>query len=348
MGALPGRTELVADVELRPRDPAALARFAADVATPGNPAYGHFLARGAFAARYGPTTTALARVRRWLATDGLSVTSVSTNHLTLTVRGEAVSFERGFSTAIEQYRLVSGRLAYATSSTPTAPTEFERYLDGVIGLDDAVNDIHSSSVPIARGASVAAAGPTACTTAAQAAKAKHVYTANQLADAYGLNGLYSAGDEGAGVTIAMFELGPNLPSDIDGYQSCFGTHASVSYVKVQGGSGTGAGDGEAALDIETAIGVAPKASFVVYQAPRSATGIVDNFTAMIDADTAKVISTSWGQCESKSTSSELSAEATLFQQAATQGQSVFAASGDYGTSDCATSALAVDDPASQP
>lgn len=349
LGALSPRTELDADVELRPRDPAALARFATDVATPGSPDYGHFLARGAFADRFGPTTTALAVVRRWLAADGLSVISLSTNHLTLAVRGEAVSFERGFSTAIEQYRLVGGRLAYATTSTPTAPTRVGRYLDGVVGLDDAVGGIHSASLPVAHTVSPAAdAGPTACTAAAQAAKSKHVYTANQLADAYGLNGLYGTGDEGAGVTIGMFELGPNLASDIDGYQSCFGTHASVSYVKVDGGAGTGAGDGEAALDIETALGVAPKASYVVYQAPRSSTGIIDDFTTMIDADTAKVISTSWGQCESKSTSSELTAEATLFQQAAAQGQSVFAASGDYGTSDCATSALAVDDPASQP
>ena len=70
---------------------------------------------------------------------------------------------------------------------------------------------------------------------------------------------------------------------------------------------------------------------------------------MVDDDTAKVISTSWGICESEGGSSTMAEENTIFQQAATQGQSVFAASGDDGSTDCQTTpALAVDDPSSQP
>ncbi len=42
------------------------------------------------------------------------------------------------------------------------------------------------------------------------------------------------------------------------------------------------------------------------------------------------------------------AENTLFQEAATQGQSVFAAAGDSGSDDCGNGTPSVDDPASQP
>jgi kumamolisin len=66
-----------------------------------------------------------------------------------------------------------------------------------------------------------------------------------------------------------------------------------------------------------------------------------------------VISTSWGLCEPFLGTSNANAENTLFQEAAVQGQSVFAASGDSGAQDCLpakrnATAPAVDDPASQP
>jgi subtilase family serine protease len=350
LGVLTPGTELRVDVELRPRNPEALERFATDVSTPGDAGYGHFLARGQFASRFGPTSSALRTVRRWLTGTGASI-ALSSNHLTVQVRGPASSVERAFQTGIERYRLPGGRIAYANAAAPRIPAGVRPYVEGVVGLNDiALATTAGSAVgaPLVQGSRGATDGPDACTTAVAAAKSKHVYTVAQLASAYDFTGLYDEGDEGSGVTIALFELGPNLPSDLTAFQACFGTHAAVSYVEVDGGAGTGAGDGEAALDIETAIGLAPEAKFEVYQAPHTTTGIVDNFTAMIDDDTAKVISSSWGQCEAKSGATLLDAESTLFQQAATQGQSVFAASGDYGSSDCGTSALAVDDPASQP
>ena len=60
-----------------------------------------------------------------------------------------------------------------------------------------------------------------------------------------------------------------------------------------------------------------------------------------------VIETSWGNCESQAPSTLVQAESTLFAQAATEGKSVFASTGDNGSTDCNTSALAVDDPGSQ-
>ena len=67
-----------------------------------------------------------------------------------------------------------------------------------------------------------------------------------------------------------------------------------------------------------------------------------------------MVSVSWGECESAN-SDGLQAESTLFQEAAAQGQSIVAASGDEGSEDCngplpsvPDLSLAVDDPSSQP
>ena len=76
-----------------------------------------------------------------------------------------------------------------------------------------------------------------------------------------------------------------------------------------------------------------------------------------DAD--QIIATGWGLCEldvesASGGSAFLTSEQTLLQQAAMQGQTVFAASGDSGSSDCYGDTTSnanlpsVDDPASQP
>ncbi len=88
---------------------------------------------------------------------------------------------------------------------------------------------------------------------------------------------------------------------------------------------------------------------VVYQGPNTGYGAFDTYQAIVTQDRAQVISTSWGLCEQdEQGTSTAQAENTLFQEAAAQGQSVFAASGDSGSEDCGGSTVGVDDPASQP
>jgi subtilase family serine protease len=207
---------------------------------------------------------------------------------------------------------------------------------------------------------VATGGPQPCSAARAAAPSQAAYTADQIASAYGFSGLYGAGDQGRGQTVALYELEPYASSDISAYQSCYGTHASVSNVLVDGGAGGGPGQGEAALDIEQVIGLAPQATILVYEGPNSASsapgsGYYDTWSTLIAQDRARVISASWGQCETLVPASDAAAEGTLFQEAAAQGQTIFSASGDNGSEDCdhqtgllPDTRLTVDDPSSQP
>ncbi|HEX3334561.1 MAG TPA: S53 family peptidase, partial [Acidimicrobiales bacterium] len=82
---------------------------------------------------------------------------------------------------------------------------------------------------------------------------------------------------------------------------------------------------------------------------------VDEYTAILDADTSQVLSISYGACESYVNATWpglIASEHELFEQAATEGISVLAGSGDTGSEGCErqnhTAALATLDPASQP
>lgn len=353
LGGLSPSTRLSVTVVLKPRDPAELAAFAAEVSTPGDALYGHYLERGQFATRFGATAAAIRAVRASLAERGLSGGHVAGDHLAVEYTARAGTLGRAFAVSFERYRLASGRTAFANTTAPLLAGSVAREVQGVIGLDDLVRQrplglerAPASRAPAAR-PHVATGGPQPCATAVADAPGNFAYTADELAAAYGFSSLYQAGDEGAGTSVAIFELESNSKSDIAAYQKCYGTDAAVSYTEVDGFTGSGAGSGEAALDIEDVIGLAPKASIDVYQAPNSNAGVYDDYSAIVSDDTSQVVTTSWGECEAESSSTILSEEATLFETAATQGQTVLAAAGDDGSEDCGTTALGVDDPGSQ-
>jgi subtilase family serine protease len=366
---LAGGTVLHVDVTLQPNDPADLTQLADAVSTPGSALYRHYITPSQFAEFFGATPTAVEAVRNALVASGLHPGSVSANHLSIPVTATAGQLSRAFSTSFNQYKLSSGRVAYANTSAPVIASSVAPFVQGIIGLDDLTvptSDL-AQTPPLrqsdAKGKpkpAIVTGGPEPCPAAASDASGNDTYTADQLASAYGFSNLYGAGDLGAGQTVAVFELESNLASDISAFQSCYGTDTSVSYVKVDGGPPAGAGEGEAALDIEDIISLAPDASVLDYEAPwDGGTGWYDNWNAFVSQDIAKVVSISWGICESEDSGQNPTAENTLFQEAATQGQTILVAAGDAGSEDCLDpweplgkknddKVLAVDDPGSQP
>jgi subtilase family serine protease len=81
-------------------------------------------------------------------------------------------------------------------------------------------------------------------------------------------------------------------------------------------------------------GLAPKASIDVYQAPNTDTAFYDIFRKFAVSDTSKVLSVSWASCEANTAVSEARAMESVFEQANAQGQTIFAAAGDEGSTGC--------------
>jgi kumamolisin len=179
--------------------------------------------------------------------------------------------------------------------------------------------------------------------------------------------------KGAGVNEAVFELSAYQASDIDTWAHQFygaGYTPPLANVNVDGGplapvcptgdtcppSANGyAGDIEVDADIEMQLEIAPDAQhLIVYNAPNDETGQteLDEYTAIANADTAAVVSSSWAVCENDAPVAIVQAENTVFEQMALQGQSMFGAEGDTGAFECirsdGTTIVNVLDPPSQP
>jgi hypothetical protein len=385
--ALAPDTLLHVTVTLRPRDPAALAAYAADVATPGSADYHRYLSPAGFAARFGPASGQIALVRSALRGRGLDPGPTSPGGLSIPITGSAASVERAFAVSLQTIRLPRHRFAVTADARPAVPSPAAGVVQTVLGLDSNA-PFHpllertartaarlsaagspltpgsrlTTGAPSERSAHLAARttiAPRACAAAQTAAQQQRAYTADQIASAYGFSPVYAAGDGGAGVTVAVYELESDDPADIAAFQSCYGTQAQISYVRVDGGAGSGPGTGEAALDIENLIGFAPDVNVLVYQGPNSesdapGSGPYDVFKAIVTQDRAQVVTVSWGQCEQAVTQPSATAENTLFEEAAVQGQTIVAADGDSGAQDCngqaspSAAQAAVDDPSSQP
>jgi hypothetical protein len=359
VGAVASTTALQVTVMLKPRDPAALEDYATAVSTPGSGVYHRYLTVAGFRQRFAPTSSQITAVLASLRAHGLRPGQVTANGLSIPVRATAGALGRAFSTSFDRVRLRGGREAFTNAQAPSFDSSVAGIVQGAVGLNNLVLPrplgLRGATSHAAGRASphVVTGGPQPCSAASSAAPSNSAYTTDQIASAYGFSGLYGAGDEGAGQTVAIYELEPNFQSDIPAFKSCYGiTTGTATYVKVDGGAGTASaanGDGiETELDIENVVGLAPKANVVVYQGPNNGSGPLDVYSKIVNDDSAQVISTSWGLCEPFTDPTDIQSENTLFQEAATQGQSVFAASGDSGSEDCGDNSLAVDDPASQP
>jgi subtilase family serine protease len=365
-------TSMQISLALVPQHAAELARYAREVSEPGSPRYRRYLTAAQFTRRFGASRATVTRVERSLRARGLRPQGLSANRLSLRIRASSAAVEHAFSLQLASYRLPDGRDVTLNLQAPAVDRRIAGSVQAVVGLSGLAT--MRPSLEHATGASsgttvrsrtahtarhVVTGGPQPCAAATAAATVQDAYTPDQIASAYDFSGLYQQGDLGAGVTIAVYELEPNLSTDIAAFQKCMGTDSSITYVPVDSGVGTGEGSGEAALDIEQLIAFAPDAKLLVYQGPNSnsdspGSGPYDTFATIIGQDRAQVISNSWGECEAVEGKTDATAESTLFEEAALQGQTVVSASGDDGAQDCDSggsnpnTSLAVDDPASQP
>jgi len=379
IGALSKTAELQLTVALRPSDPGALAAFATAVATPGSADYRHYLTVSQFAHLFGAPRAAQLAVIAALRAQGLEVGALSPNGLSLSVQASVATVERAFGVSLERYAVpgtatVPARVGYVAPAAPHMLSAISREIQAVIGLDSLASSqplglLHAPRDQGVRHASdhpAATSGPKPCAAAKRNAAQGVGYTANQMAGAYNFNGLYSQGDLGAGQTIALYELERNSASDIAVFQRCYRTKTRISYISVDGGvpgaknARNDDGSGEAALDIEDVLSFAPDAKIEVYRGPNTTSGNYYLFNRMVTDNSAQVISSSWGECEQDlgntlTQSMQIAqSENTLFEEAATQGQTVLAAAGDEGSAGCYgdgtanNNIIAVGDPASQP
>jgi kumamolisin len=319
-------------VTLAPRDPAGLKAFIAAVSDRSNPLYGKYLTPDQFAARFGPTPATLAKLTAYLRSQGLKVGNISKGNLVVDAGGTAAQVAKAFNTHLSTYKQGS-KTYFANDAAPSLPADLAGSVVSIGGLDDYAQLHHNTVTP-------SAVSPKATTN----------MTPSKIRSAYNLTSLIGAGYKGTGISVALVEFDGFAQSNITTYDNNYslGVSSNPTKVTVDGGSGAlGDGQVEVELDIEVVQAIAPAASIKVYEAPNTDAGEQDMYAALVSAD-VPVISCSWGASELDRTAANLSADDTILQQAAAQGQSLYSASGDSGSADAQSGATAVDYPASDP
>jgi subtilase family serine protease len=379
--------QMSVEVVLAPQRQAQLSSaLAAAYARPA--AGGRWLARGQFAAEYGPSAASRAAVEKYLTGAGLSVAATDSPFM-IRATGTSAQVSAAFRTTLRTYRATSTTF-FANSTPASMPATLAQGVLGVVGLSNTVR-VHAAITP--RTAVPSAAAPAASCELPYPSVAQLVTIAKGGAQpptgygaAPGCNGLSPAQEnsiygapsvgargKGQSVTIAVFELSAYQASDIKAYTTQFfgpAYHPPLVNVNVDGGPlapqcpagdtcpaaiNGYAGDIEVDADIETQLAVAPDvANLMVYNAPNDESGQteLDEYARIASDDSAASVSSSWGVCENDISSGYAQMENLIFEQMALQGQSMFGAAGDDGSYDCldadGTSILNTDDPPSQP
>jgi subtilase family serine protease len=190
------------------------------------------------------------------------------------------------------------------------------------------------------------------------------YQPSQIQKAYGYSGLLASGVNGAGKTIAIIDAyaNPYLANDLAIQDGILGLPAPPSFTQVampgtpvfdaNDPNQVGWGE-EETLDVLWAHAMAPGAAIVLVEA--ASNNDSDLLTAtqyVVDNHVGDVISQSFGEAETCMDPSLLAQQHALFQQAANEGITSFASSGDSGASqfncDGSAAILSASTPASDP
>ena len=378
------------EVALAPRNPAALISMLRGLYTRDSGTYHHWLANGQFDARFSPAAAARAAVDRYLTASGLRVQRASSPFLVLAT-GSSQRVSAAFRTVLSTYRDPRGVRYFSNSAAVQLPAALAPEVLGVVGLSDTVRE-HSMiarAQHVRRPAGKPSGSSPGCETPYVTREQLFNEVNNGVVFPYGYGGgpgcsgltpsqtnsIYGAPDagprgKGAGVSLAVFELSAYTQSDITTWAHTFyGPQYAPPLVNinVDGGPLTTAcpsgdtcvpgygGDIEVNADIEMQLTIAPDARHIlVYDAPNDYTGqtSLDEYAKIANDDSASVVSSSWGVCENDVSAAYVQAENVIFEQMASQGQSMFASAGDDGAFDClgsdGTTIVNVDDPEAQP
>ncbi len=170
----------------------------------------------------------------------------------------------------------------------------------------------------------------------------HFMSPDDWTTIYDVKALYTAGFDGTGQSIAVAGQSEVNNADLDAFRTAAGLPARTAsnfvrqLVPSSGTATVVSGDvGESSIDLEWSHGVAKGAKIIfVYVGNATNASVFDAFSYAIDQNIAPILSMSYGNCEQNLPSGFLTSVQQNTQQAAMQGQTIAAASGDFGAADC--------------
>jgi phage terminase large subunit-like protein len=313
-----------------------LDEFIENLHSPSSANFHRWLTAREFGERFGVEKHDRDTITNWLERHGFTVNVDYTNHLLIDFSGTAGQVREAFHTQI--YNLdINGEKHIANMSDPRIPAALAPAISGVVSL----NDFHPHTTY----------RPRVSYTVSEGGAQQYLVVPGDLATIYNLNPLFSDGISGQGQTIVLIEEADVYTiADWTSFRSVFGlsryTDGSLTQIHPQPASGTnncsdpGAVYGidiEAIIDSEYAAASAPSAAIVLASCTSTTTfgGLIalQNLLSQ-SSPLPALVSMSYGVCEASNGASSNAAFNATFEQAVTEGVSVFVSAGDNSAAFC--------------
>lgn len=367
VGAPAANQTITFRVALQLRNKAAAEKAAASVSDPKNAQYGKYLTASQFNARYAPTAAQVATVRRFLTSQGISVSGVAQGNRWIDARGTVAQVEQAFAVAMKTYHY-RGQKLRATPGPLSAPRSVAGLISGVTGVSQLPSRVRPNHVvaPVDPGTIKDSARanaspndslppPSECSVyyrqheqTGPLAYGKTSfptigcgYTPAQLRGAYGTQSVVKH-QNGSGVTVAIIDAyaSPTIVADTNQLSAMQGepqlrpgqyrqtTFAPFDLQDECGGEEVW--NEEQTLDVQAVHAMAPGANIHYIGAQNCDIGIDDAVNYVIQNHLADIVSNSYGFVGEDGLGNEVDVEHSLFLQAALQGIGFYFSSGDYG------------------
>ena len=318
---------------------AALTQFIAELEDPASPNYHRWLTPAQFAAQFGVAASDVATVTAWLESYGFTVNGVQPSGLTIDFSGTAAQVRAAFHTEIHNLN-VDGVPHIANMSDPKIPAALEPVVAGVVSL----HNFHPKPHLIAK--------TRPGYTYTSGTSTYHALAAGDIATIYNLTPVFAAGYSGKGQSIMVVEdTYLYSTGDWTVFRKTFGLTRPYPYGTLAQVSPTGSvtcnnpgfqgvssdpgygDDGEAAIDVEWASAAAPNAAIILAACTDTTTvfgGLIalENTLNGPAGSLPSVVSISYGESEAQNGAAANLAYDTAYQQAVTEGVSIFVSSGD--------------------
>ena len=291
-----------------------------------------------FGQQFGPADSDIQVVKGWLEAHGFHVTNVAKGRTVIEFSGNAAQVRQAFHTDIHKF-LVNGEEHWANTRDPEIPEAIAPVVGSIKSLHSFFK--HPTHVVLKKDAKVTVrpgANP-----AVNLNGGSHALVPGDWATIYNAKPVYTAGTTGAGRTIAVVGRSNIDLSDVSDFRSVFGLSANTPTLVLNGPDPGNLGGGEeveALLDNQWSGGVGQGATikFVVSESTETIDGVDLSALYIVDNDLGDVMTESFGVCElalgNNINNGQVQFDLLVGEQAAAQGITFTASTGDAGAAGC--------------
>lgn len=281
---------------------------------------------------FGPSDADMQTITSWLQSHGFEV-GATKGRSVLEFSGSASQVQEAFHTTIHKY-VVNGEQHWANSSDPMIPTALTPAVAGVYTLHNFLKKPHYR---LAKEKGIITPGKPP---RINLQGGGHALSPGDYAAIYNINPLYNASPtpiNGNGISIGIVGRSDIQLSDIQQFESLFGGSSILPQVIVNGPDpGDLPGDDvEATLDVTWSGAIAPGAQIIFVNSAITDTtdGVTLSELYIVENNLTNIMSASFGGCEANF-GGDASGDNAIARQAAAQGISFFASTGDAGAEGC--------------